>query len=228
MKKARIITVLVIIGILPAIACSRIIPATMADGQPAVYEVSKGEPVGLVQDRSAPGTSGESPAAVREKEEAPSVSAKGVIAEPVQEKERDFSGTMHHWMALLAMKNNDINDANRHLQDAMAFINEPKHAVEMQKIMAMIAKRDLYNAEHGIEEMAGGESLSRIKVQRYHLQSTGKSLEIKDFSAVKRHMEDFMADATDKQRVIALELLQKAEKGDFRGAEYALVELIKR
>lgn len=147
--------------------------------------------------------------------------------QPVQEWERAAPETVHHWMALLAIKNNDAADARQHLKDALTFVKEPKHKAEMEKTMNMIAQGKMHDAEHEIEEMAGRQSPSGISMQRFHLELTRKALEMQDLSEVKKHIEHFIDKATNKQKITARELLKKAEKGDFHEAEHELEELIK-
>lgn len=148
-------------------------------------------------------------------------------AVPMMDWEKAAPEKIHHWMALLAIKNNEVADARHHLEDAFTFVKEPAHKNEMQKALQLIAQNKLHDLEHEIEEMAGGESPSGITMQRFNLQLMEKSIEGKNLPEVKRHTENFMAKATDKQKKIAGELLEKAEKGHFHEAEHELEELIR-
>lgn len=212
MNRVKSIILLAVLGLIFMTACSRTSASTIPQIEPVIFETSKGIPAEPVQVR----------------EIAVSTISKEALAVSHKENQRDFSETAHLWMSLLAIKNNDVNDARHHLGDAMAFVKEPERRAEIQKLLWMMSKGDLFNAEHGIEEMAGGESISKIQVQRYHLQLTGRFIENRDSARVKRHMLDFMTDATDKQKAIAADLIQKSEKSDFYGAENDLVELIKK
>lgn len=143
------------------------------------------------------------------------------------EWEKEAPETMHHWMALLAIKNNDAADARHHLDQALTFVKELKHKSGMERAMTMMSQGKLHDMEHEIEEMAGGEAPSGMTIQRFHLQLVKRAVEAKDLAQVKHHVEKFMVKATDREKKIANELLKKVEKGDFHEAEHEVEELIK-
>lgn len=145
----------------------------------------------------------------------------------MMEWERAASETMHLWMAFLDIKNNDTVFALHHLKDTLTFIKEPGYKVEVEKAISLISRGNMLDAEHEIEEIVGSESPSGITMQHFHLQFVARALEVRNLIEVKRHTQKFMVKATDEQKKIAQELLDKAEKGDFHGAGHELEELIK-
>lgn len=92
------------------------------------------------------------------------IASLGKAEAPVQEWEKQTTETMHHWMALLAIKGDDVRDAEHHLQDALTFIKEAEKKTEMEKALDLIARGNMHDAEHEIEEMAGSESPSGISM----------------------------------------------------------------
>ncbi|MBI4285577.1 MAG: cytochrome c [Chloroflexi bacterium] len=145
---------------------------------------------------------------------------------PVQEWEKATSETIHHWMALLAIKDGDAKDARHHLEDVITFVKEPMHKTEVNKALNMMAQGNIHDAEHEIEEMAGSESPSGITKQRFHVLLAQRGNEAENAAEAKHHLEHFMVKATDVQKKIAEEALELIEKGDFHEAEHEIEELM--
>lgn len=154
------------------------------------------------------------------------VASLGEVTAPVQDWEKETTETMHHWMALLAIKGDDAEDAKHHLQDALAFIKEPAKKAEMEKALDLIAQGKIHDAEHEIEEMAGAESPSGITRQRFHLILAQRGIEDESATEVKHHLDHFMVNATEAEKKIAREALELVEKGDFHEAEHEIEELL--
>lgn len=143
----------------------------------------------------------------------------------VKEWEKAATETMHAWMALLAIKSNDPEDARHHLQDILTFVKETKNKDQIDRTLGLIAQGNLHDAEHEIEEIAGSESPSGVTAQRFHLLLTQRSVEDKDVTRVKHHLDHFLVKATEGERAIAQEALDLVERGDFHEAEHEIEEL---
>lgn len=135
--------------------------------------------------------------------------------------------TMHHWMALLAIKTNDTADARHHLEDVLALIKEPVHETQTREALDLINQGKLHYAEHEIEEMAGGESPSGVTMQRFHLVLAMDGVKEQNAAMVKHHLEHFLIEATEEQKVIAGKALQLIQAADFHEAEHEIEELLK-
>lgn len=146
---------------------------------------------------------------------------------PSQVEERYFYAAMHGWMALLAIKTDDIVETRRHLQEAMLSTSDAKHKEQIRECLDMLSTGKLLDAEHRIEEIVSGQSIYKKREQLYHLQYTAKYFEMRDVPSLKRHIEDFIIEASYTQKRTAKELVILAEEGDFLKAEAALLELIK-
>ncbi|MBI2830559.1 MAG: cytochrome c [Chloroflexi bacterium] len=155
------------------------------------------------------------------------IAGMGMAGTPLMDWEKSAPETIHHWMALVAIKNNDSQDAAHHIQDALTFVKDPKHKPEMEKALSLIAQGNIHDAEHEIEEMAGSESPSGVTRQRFHLTLTQHAVETKSAENVKHHLGHFMVKATEAQKKIAQEALELVEKGDFHEAEHEVEELLK-
>ncbi|MBI4295706.1 MAG: cytochrome c [Chloroflexi bacterium] len=146
---------------------------------------------------------------------------------PVQEWEKAASETIHHWMALVAIKSNDPQDATHHLRDALTFIKEPTRKTNMEKAIKLIAQGNMHDAEHEIEEMVGSESPSGVTMKRFHLMLAMRAVEGKDAADVKHHVSGhFLTLGTESEKKHAMEAVELAEKGDFHEAEHEVEELL--
>ncbi|MBI4181217.1 MAG: cytochrome c, partial [Chloroflexi bacterium] len=154
------------------------------------------------------------------------IASLGEAKAQVQEWEKATTETMHHWMALLAIKEGDAEDAKHHLQDVSTFIKEPMHKTGIERALNMIAQGKVHDAEHEIEEMAGTESPSGITMQRFHLVLAQRSVEDMNGAEVKHHLEHFLIKATESERKIVQEALELIGKGDFHEAEHEIEELL--
>ncbi|MBI4186675.1 MAG: cytochrome c [Chloroflexi bacterium] len=154
------------------------------------------------------------------------IASLGEAKAPVQEWEKQTTETMHYWMALLAIKEGDTEDASHHLQDVLTFVKEPMHKTETEKALNMIAQGNAHDAEHEIEEMAGSESPSGITMQRFHLILAQRAVEAENATNVKHHLDHFVIEATEAEKEIAQEALELVEKGDFHEAEHEIEELL--
>ncbi|MBI2328990.1 MAG: cytochrome c [Chloroflexi bacterium] len=154
------------------------------------------------------------------------IASLGMAKAPVPEWEKQTTETMHHWMALLAIKGGDAADARHHLQDALTLIQEPVKKTEMEKALNMMAQGNMHDAEHEIEEMAGAESPSGITRQRFHLILAQRDVEAENATGVKHHLDHFIVKATEAEKRIAQEALELVEKGDFHEAEHEIEELL--
>lgn len=156
------------------------------------------------------------------------IAGMAAVKAPVQEWEKSVPETMHHWMALLAIKGNDVEDARHHLQDVLAFVKDPKHRAATEAAIKLIDQGKPHDAEHEIEEMAGSESPSGVTMKRFHLILAQRGVEAEDAAEVKHHLlGHFLTLATEKEKEIAHEAIELAEKGDFHEAEHEVEELLK-
>lgn len=145
---------------------------------------------------------------------------------PVKEWEKQTTETIHHWMAMLAIKGNNTEDTKHHLQDVLAYIPKSMHRAEIEKTLNLIAQGNVHDAEHEIEEMAGAQSPSGITIRRFHLVLAQRGIEAKSAIEVKHHLDHFLAKATAAERKIVQEALELVEKGDLHEAEHEVEELL--
>lgn len=142
------------------------------------------------------------------------------------EWEKAAPETIHHWMAMVAIKGNDVPEARLHLEEALAFVKEPRKKSEMEKALDFLAKGDLHAAEDEIEEMAGSDSPSGIAIQRFHLALVQQAIDGGDATQARRHLERFALKATEKQKALVEEALEKIAANDLHGAEHEVEELL--
>lgn len=154
------------------------------------------------------------------------LSSLGEAEASVQDWEKAAPETMHYWLALLAIKTGDAQNAKHHLEDVLGFIREPVQRTKMEEALGMMGKGNMHDAEHEIEEMAGSESPAGISVQRFHLTLAMSGVEAENANEVKHHLDHFMAKATEEQKEIVKEALEKIEMNDFHEAEHEIEELM--
>lgn len=154
----------------------------------------------------------------------------GPALAPAADWETAAPETIHHWMALLAIKTNDIGDARTHLEEALTFVAEPKHRTDirtdMEKALDLMVRGELYDAEDLIEEMAGAESPSGVTIQRFHLILVQRAVDEMNAAEARRHLERFAIKATDQQKALVREALEKIDANDFHEAEHEVEELL--
>ncbi len=141
--------------------------------------------------------------------------------------EKASTENIHHWMALLAIKFNDVPDVQHHLRDAITFIKDPKKLAEVNKALDLLGKGNAHDAEHEIEELAGTESPSGITRQRLHLVVALRAIEAKNAKEANHHLEHFKTKATAKEMPVVTKALELVAKNDFHEAEHEVEELLK-
>ncbi|MBI4304201.1 MAG: cytochrome c [Chloroflexi bacterium] len=155
------------------------------------------------------------------------VAGLGTAKAQVQEWEKAASETMHLWIALLTIRDNDVTGARQHLQHALSFVQEPKQQTEIQKALSLLSHGDAHQAEHQIEELAGAEPPSGVTIRRLHLILAQRSIETKDTAEIEYQLGHFSAKANELEKDVVREALELVEKGDFHEAEHEIEELLK-
>lgn len=151
----------------------------------------------------------------------------GSARAPVQDWEKAATETIHFWMALVSIKNRDVEDARHHLQDALAFIKEPMHKAEVEAALSMISQGNFHDAEHKIEDMAGSESPSGVTMQRFHLLLAQRGIQAKKADEVKHHLEHFIVKASEPEKAVVKKILELVAMVDFHEAEHEIENLLK-
>jgi len=102
--------------------------------------------------------------------------------------------TLHHWQALMALKDGDIDDTRDHVQHVLdAVANDATHAEGMRGVLAVLDADNLEEAEHGIETMLAGRADPGLTREMLHLQMALSALERSDQDYATHHMDHFLA-----------------------------------
>lgn len=154
------------------------------------------------------------------------IASLGPAVAPAKDWEKAPSEVVHLWMALLAVKGNDSVDARHHLEDALAYIKEPERKTRAETALGLLRKGNLHHAEREIEEMVRSRAPSDVTRERLHLVLAERAIEEKDAAEVKHQLDHFVARATDGQKLLAKQALEKVAKNHFHEALHDMEQLI--
>ena len=132
---------------------------------------------------------------------------------------------MHHWMALFATEDEDVQEAIHHVEHIIGLV-VGEHLARMQNVLAELVAGNLHDAGHEIEEMLAGVLEDGLSGVTMHLTLALSSVRIDDAKAVAHHMEHFVDSAYTTNREAGNEILASAQAGNLTEAEHELIELL--
>ena len=133
---------------------------------------------------------------------------------------------MHHWMALTALTGDDVVEAIHHVSHAIELLQDQEHRQAMEAVLVSLETGALHDAEHEIEVMLAGTAEPALSMGELHLQLTLSAILVHDAPDATHHLQHFAADAHEREREIAQNVLEHIDAGDEEEAEHAVIELL--
>ena len=137
----------------------------------------------------------------------------------------DATVSMHHWMAISAVKAENVEEALHHLDHIIDLV-DGDHLAAMNEIDEQLRSGDLHDAEHGIESMLVGAAEMDLGMDQLHLELALQSLAIENATEVEHHITHFMETADDDESELANGVIDDVKAGRYHETEDALHELL--
>jgi len=145
--------------------------------------------------------------------------------EPLDLSMDDLS-TMHHWMAMLALKAEGVAEAKHHVKHIIELVESSAHRHQMENVLNALDENRLHDAEHSIEGMLAGTAEPELSLGELHLQMVLSALAVRDAEDAKHHMDHFMQEAEPSQADLAGEVMGHLNAGELHEAEELVEGLI--
>ena len=131
---------------------------------------------------------------------------------------------MHHWMALLALETDSVDEATHHVEHINELV-QGDHLARMLEVLDDLKGGQLHDAEHTIQEMLprAGPGLTEDKM---HLRLALSALRVNDVINPVHHIDHFLAVAGEDSTAKGLGILALLGDEEFEEAEHELEELL--
>ena len=77
--------------------------------------------------------------------------------------------TMHHWMAILALKADGVAEAKHHVKHIIELVEDADHRHQMEEVLDALNENQLHDAEHSLEGMLAGTAEPELSLGELHL-----------------------------------------------------------
>ena len=134
---------------------------------------------------------------------------------------------MRHWMALSALAADNHEEAGHHGTHVIELVqDDANHLHQMEEVLEALEAGDEHGAEHPIEAMLAGTAESNLTPADMHLRLTLVGLESGILEDVRHHMEHFVEEATDDERISGQEILEMLDAGVLDDARHEIEEIL--
>jgi cytochrome c551 len=131
----------------------------------------------------------------------------------------------HHWMAIAAIKADNVEDTLFHLAEIAGRVTGA-HREAIEEAERLVREGDLHEAEHIVEEMLAGRAEPELPLAKLHLRVALSYLEGGDVENAHHHMEHFLELAQGAEAEKGSAALAALEEGDLHEAEDAIRALL--
>ena len=145
--------------------------------------------------------------------------------EPLDLSMDDLS-TMHHWMAMLALKAEGVVEAKHHVKHIIELVENSAHRHQMENVLNALDENRLHDAEHSIEGMLAGTAEPELSLSELHLQMVLSALAVRDAEDAEHHLDHFIQEAEPSQVDLAGEARDDLNAGELHEAEDLVEGLI--
>lgn len=133
---------------------------------------------------------------------------------------------IHHWMAIQAIKADDIQDAIHHVEHILDAVTDQEHRHAMEEALEDLKAGRLHDAEHALEQMLAGKAIPDLTPGRMHLRLALAAIEGGDTQDAEHHMQHFLGTARGNERTQAEEIMRLMRNGHIHDATHMMEEMI--
>lgn len=134
--------------------------------------------------------------------------------------------TMHHWMAILALKADRVTEAKHHVKHIIGLVEDAEHRRQMEVVLDALEENHLHDAEHAVEGMLAGTAEPELSLGELHLQMVLSALAVDDAEDARHHLDHFMEEAEPSQVDLAEEVRGHLNAGELHEAGQLAKEII--
>jgi mono/diheme cytochrome c family protein len=151
-----------------------------------------------------------------------------------EEHAEEFEATAplaaHLRLAVFAVKDGNTHDAEHHIEDLVAQLEDEHTKEQAQKILSsLVAGDDLHDVEHEMEHLLGeiAPDTGDTDLPAFHLQLALDSLTLEDVEAADHHLEHYIELVDDADLAAeAGELREHLEEGELHTVEDGVQALL--
>ncbi len=141
--------------------------------------------------------------------------------------EMDAETVLHHWQALAAIADGNLDDARHHIEHIIGVVDaDADHASAMREALAALDAGELHDAEHGIELMVAGSAETELTTGQLHLQMALTALTAREDADARHHIEHAVAALHDDEAAELDAVIAFLDEGDHDEAAEHLTELV--
>ncbi len=128
---------------------------------------------------------------------------------------------MHHWLALSAIRSENIDDAVHHVKHVIKEV-KGDHLRAMEGIAEQLSAGEAHDAEHAIEAMLAGTAEPDLTLKALHLELALAAIETGNGDEAIHHTEHFVELARGEEKATGELVLAQLEAGDLHSAQHAI------
>ena len=132
---------------------------------------------------------------------------------------------MHHWMALAAIEDDNVEEGLHHVGHIIELV-EGDHLARMQQAQEHLESGNTHDAAEAVEEMLAGILVGEFGQASMHLRLALSSVRVGNADAAVHHLEHAIGMDDPDTKEGSEEILALVQAGDLETAEHELVELL--
>jgi mono/diheme cytochrome c family protein len=133
--------------------------------------------------------------------------------------------SMHHWLALFALQDEDVAEARHHVEHIIELV-EGEHLVKMQEVLDDLDAGDLDEASHLIQQMLADTGEPPTSVEEMYLQIVLSAVRAEELELAHQELGHFLEIATGEQLELGETIMALLDDEDLAGAQSLLEEML--
>ncbi len=138
----------------------------------------------------------------------------------------DAALIMHHWMALSALRAENAEEAQHHLQHIIDLAEDAEHRQLVEEALEKLGARDSHAAEHHVEDVLAGEAEPNLSPSELHLQLALIALSGHESHDAEHHLEHFIGETTGERKEQGQATLEQLSAGNAHDAEEMITRIL--
>ena len=138
----------------------------------------------------------------------------------------DAALNMHHWMALSALRAENAEEAQHHMQHIINLAEDAEHRQIVEEALEKLSAGDPHTAEHHMEGVLAGKAEPNLSPSELHLQLALTAVSGHGYRDAEHHLEHFIGGATGEQKEQAQSALEQLSAGNAHDATEMLTRIL--